>query len=49
MLTSLEMTILGYLAGIGSLMLVYGVLLALVVFLWTAARIGNAESMDKLL
>ena len=49
MLTSLEMTVLSYLAGIGFLMVIFGVLLAFVICLWTAVRIGNAESMDKLL
>ena len=48
MLSSLEMTVINGLAGIGFLLAVFGILLAFVSLLWIAARVGNAERMNML-
>ena len=49
MLTPLEMTIISALAGMGFLMAVFGILLALVSLLWIGARVGNADGIAGLL
>lgn len=49
MLTSLEMTILSSLAGMGYLLAVFGTLLTCIAYLLILIRIGVADPMAKLL